>query len=136
MSLAFQNIRQADDCSVPKISVPYTQKAVVVIGAGPVGMHFVNELLAKTNEYAVVVYGNEPWKPYDRVKLSSYLAGDVDREELELDSQVFAEANIEYRPDCNVEWIDHKNQTVKDALVHVQSYSHLVRAVGSSPYMH
>ncbi len=135
MSLAIQNTRQVHDYGVSNISVPYEQKAVVVIGAGPVGMHFVNELFRRTKEYTVVVYGNEPWRPYDRVKLSSYLAGDVNRDELELDTHVFKEANIEYRPGCHVERINHEEQTVTDALGNIQSYSHLVLAVGSSPYL-
>ena len=124
-----------DEHSATSASVPFEQKAVVVIGAGPVGMHFVGELFRNTGEYTVVVYGNEPWKPYDRVKLSSYLAGEVRRDELELEACLFEGANIEYRLGCDVEWIDRENQTVTDAQGNVQSYSHLVLAVGSSPYM-
>jgi len=135
MNLAIQNATQIDEYGAARTTVPLDQKAVVVIGAGPVGMHFVNELLGKTSEHAVVVYGNEPWKPYDRVRLSSYLAGDVDREELELDAYSAEGARVEYRLGHGIEWIDHKQQTVTDAEGNVQSYSHLVLAVGSSPYL-
>ena len=135
MSLAVQNTTHVDEYSATIASVPFDQKAIVVIGAGPVGMHFVGELFRQTSEYAVVVYGNEPWKPYDRVKLSSYLAGEVGRDELALEACLLEGANIEYRLGCDVEWIDRENQTVTDARGNVQSYSHLILAVGSRPYL-
>lgn len=135
MSVAIQNLEQDDDFGASKAYVPFEFKAIVVIGAGPVGMHFVSELCRKTTEHPVVVYGGEPWKPYDRVKLSSYLAGDVAREELELDSSEFSDAIVEFRLDCEICGIDHDKQTVTDAHGNVQSYSHLVLAVGSSPFI-
>jgi nitrite reductase (NADH) large subunit len=135
MSLAINKITHVDEYNDSGICVPYETKAIVVVGTGPVGMHFVYELLKKTSDYAVVVYGGEPWKPYDRVMLSSYLAGDVNRDELELDSPVDIDAEIEMRLNCAVEWIDRDKQTVTDAAGNVQHYAHLVLAVGSSPFL-
>ena len=50
---------------------------VIVIGTGPVGIRFVNELLKSNSLQAIVIFGNEPWQPYNRVKLSSLLASDI-----------------------------------------------------------
>lgn len=135
MSLAINKFTHVDECNDSGTCVPYETKAIVVVGTGPVGMHFVYELLKKTSDYAVVVYGSEPWKPYDRVRLSSYLAGDVNRDELELDSPADVDAEIEMRLNCAVEWIDRDKQTVTDAAGNVQYYAHLVLAVGSSPFL-
>ena len=43
--------------------------AIVVVGTGPVGLHFVHELVRRGVDTPVVLYGAEPWQPYDRVKL-------------------------------------------------------------------
>ena len=135
MNLAIEQISHVEDCIESKPCVPYEKEAVVVVGAGPVGMHFINELSKRANEYPVVVYGSEPWKPYDRVRLSSYLAGNVNRDELELDSPARADTEIELRLNCPVQRIDREAKTVMDASGKVQHYSHLVLAVGSSPFI-
>lgn len=135
MSVVFENKVSVDEAVAPQVLIPLEKKAIVVIGAGPVGMHFVNELFRVTSGYPVVVYGNEPWKPYDRVKLSSYLAGDIDRNELELEAPGLAGMTIEFRLNCKVTEIDTEKQLITDETGKVQGYSHLVLAVGSSPYI-
>ena len=135
MNLAVKQINDVDDCTESKTYVPFDEKAVVVVGAGPVGMRFVNELCKRTSQYPVVVYGREPCKPYDRVKLSSYLAGSVDRDDLELELPDMANTELELRLDCPVHKINRKSKTITDASGNVQKYSHLVLAVGSRPYM-
>lgn len=135
MSIAIQQIEHVDETEESKTHVPFEQEAIVVVGAGPVGMHFVNELVKKTCDYPVVVYGSEPWNPYDRVRLSSYLAGDVDRDELELGTPVQPDVVIEMRLNCAVQWIDRVARTITDASGNVQHYSHLVLAVGSRPFI-
>jgi nitrite reductase (NADH) large subunit len=135
MSLAIQRIDQDEESSPSQARVRYDDNAVVVVGAGPVGMCFADELLKKTGKYPVVVYGSEPWKPYDRVRLSSYLAGDVGREELELGFPGKPGVHVEMRLDCAVQSIDRQAGTITDALGNVQHYSHLVLAVGSRPFI-
>ena len=115
--------------------MPFEAKAIVIVGAGPVGIHFIHELMKRECGLPVVVYGGEPWKPYDRVRLSSYLAGDVDRDELVLDAPMISEAGIEIRLNCAVQKIDREAKTVTDAAGRVQHYAHLVLAVGSRPFI-
>ena len=50
---------------------------IVIVGAGPVGQRMAVELLERTPGAAVAMFGDEPWEPYDRVRLSSYLAGEI-----------------------------------------------------------
>lgn len=135
MSVAIPQTSQIDHATASIANVPFDNKAVVVVGSGPVGMQFVSELCKRKNEFPVVVYGSEPWMPYDRVKLSSYLSGSVDRDGLKLAIPVGTDAKIELRLNCPVQRIDRKRQTVTDVLGNEQHYSHLVLAVGSSPYV-
>lgn len=135
MGIAIQQLNTDGDVDKAQPCVAYDEDAIVVIGAGPVGMHFVNELVRKNCGAPVIVYGDEPWRPYDRVRLSSYLAGDVNREELELDAPETSVGEFEFRSNCTVVWIDRKAKKIKDAAGNVQRYLHLVLAVGSRPFV-
>ena len=110
-------------------------RAIVIVGTGPVGMQFVHELVSRHVETDIVVYGSEPVQPYNRVKLSDYLAGRVYREALNIDEAHSELANIEYRYNCAVEWIDKKEKTITDAEGRVQRYASLVLATGSVPFV-
>lgn len=109
--------------------------AIVVVGSGPVGMQFVQELSDRGYTGPVVVYGSEPVQPYNRVRLSDYLAGDLYRDALTIDESDSSKTSIEYRYNCAVECIDKKSQSVTDASGRVQRYSKLVMATGSTPFM-
>ncbi|NOZ51827.1 MAG: hypothetical protein GXP08_01595 [Gammaproteobacteria bacterium] len=57
---------------IPTSSVP-----IVIVGAGPVGMHAANEIIRRDKGRNLVIFGDEPREPCNRVKLSSLLAGDI-----------------------------------------------------------
>ena len=46
---------------------------VIVVGTGPAGMRFADELLLRQPDTHLQLFGNEPFKPYNRVLLSSLL---------------------------------------------------------------
>jgi len=117
------------------ISIDEQAEAVVVVGTGPVGMQFVNELVSREAAMPIVVYGSEPVQPYNRVRLSDYLAGDLYRDALAIDESSSSHGNIEYRYNCAVEWINKNAKTVTDASGRVQHYSSLILATGSTPFM-
>lgn len=48
---------------------------IIVIGAGPVGIRTVQALLRRAPNTRVRMYGEGPWTPYNRVRLSSLVAG-------------------------------------------------------------
>jgi nitrite reductase (NADH) large subunit len=110
-------------------------RAIVIVGTGPVGMQFVHELVTRHADTDIVVYGSEPVQPYNRVKLSDYLAGEIYRETLNIDEAHSELANIEYRYNCAVEWIDKKTKTITDADGRVQRFSSLVLVTGSVPFV-
>ena len=59
---------------------PYAQEwrqpPTVIVGAGPVGQRLAEELRRHEAAREIVMFGDEPWAPYDRVQLSSWLAGE------------------------------------------------------------
>lgn len=117
------------------VFVDLQTEAIVVVGSGPVGMQLANELSLREVDAPIIVYGSEPVQPYNRVRLSDYLAGELYRDALAIDESVSSANNIEYRYNCAVEWIDKKTKTITDASGRVQKYSKLVLATGSTPFM-
>ena len=109
--------------------------AIVVVGSGPVGMQFANELMLRNIDIPVIVYGSEPVQPYNRVRLSDYLAGEVYRDTLSIDEPESDTAQIEFRYNCAVEWIDKDEKFIIDASGREQYYSKLVLVTGSTPFM-
>jgi nitrite reductase (NADH) large subunit len=109
--------------------------AIIVVGSGPVGMQFANELMLRNIDVPVIVYGSEPDQPYNRVRLSDYLAGEVYRDALSIDEPVSGVTKFEFRYNCAVEWIDKKEKSITDASGRMQRYSKLVLVTGSTPFI-
>lgn len=113
---------------------PYwRQPPVVVVGAGPVGQRVAGELRRSADRPAVVVFGEEPWAPYDRVQLSAYLAGEVN-----------AAPVIETAPadpllmlflGTRIVRIDREARVVIDDQGEACPWSRLVLATGSRPFI-
>jgi NAD(P)H-nitrite reductase large subunit len=40
---------------------------VIVVGSGPVGMRFVQQMLKLDAQCRLAIFGDEPWQPYNRV---------------------------------------------------------------------
>ena len=61
-----------------------SEQRVLVIGSGPTGMRFVQSLLSLAPCAQVLLFGNEPYQPYNRVQLTALLAGEVTREKIDI----------------------------------------------------
>ena len=108
---------------------------LVVIGNGMAAARFADELSARAlGRYAVAVIGAEPRLAYNRVLLSSVLAGEVASSDIELKPQGWwRDRGITLRYGCRATAIDTRARTV--ALADGQSlpFSRLVLATGSHP---
>jgi nitrite reductase (NADH) large subunit len=93
------------------------------------------ELRRRAPALPVVLYGAERREPYNRVRLSSFLAGELDWDALTRDLALPAEGKLEKRFGCAVTAIDRKAKTVFDEAGGLQPYRHLVLATGSAPYV-
>jgi len=108
---------------------------LVVIGNGMAAARFADELSKRAlGRYAVAVVGEEPRLAYNRVLLSSVLAGEIASSEIELKPQSWwRDRGITLRYGCRATAIDPQARTV--ALADGQSlpFSRLVFATGSQP---
>lgn len=108
---------------------------VVVVGSGPVGVRTVQELLKINPDQEIVLYGDEPWEPYNRVRLTQMLAGHATWAEIFKSLNVPDVPNLIKRYNCPVVEIDTENKIVYDAHSGSVHYSKLVLATGSRPFI-
>ncbi len=108
---------------------------IVIVGAGPVGIRAAQDLHRRHADTPIVIYGDEPTEPYNRVRLSGFLIGELDWHALTRDLQLPDHPAIETRYGCAVTAIDREQRCIRDASGHVQPYSRLIMATGSRPHI-
>lgn len=106
---------------------------VVVVGTGPVGIRFVEELLQRDPDISIVIYGNEPWEPYNRVRLASLLTGEANLTEIQNPLSLKDQHRVVQHHNHEIVSINRKNKVVYDKQGNVQAYTTLVLATGSNP---
>ncbi|MGX1320951.1 nitrite reductase (NADH) large subunit [Bradyrhizobium sp. USDA 377] len=108
---------------------------LVIVGNGMAAARLVDEL-AKTalGRYAVAVIGDEPRLAYNRVLLSSVLAGETGSHEIELrPADWWRHRGVTVRYGYRVTEIDTGRRELKIAGEESMEYSRLVLATGSTP---
>ncbi|PZF79723.1 FAD-dependent oxidoreductase [Jiangella anatolica] len=111
---------------------------ILVVGHGMAGARFVQELRSRDlgRRFEVTVLGAEPEAAYNRVLLSSVLAGKLTPAEIEtVPSAWYAAEDVELRTGVEVAAIDrHGRRVLTTAGEHVP-YDHLVLATGSTAWV-
>jgi nitrite reductase (NADH) large subunit len=108
---------------------------LIVVGNGMVGLRFVEELLVRAaGRYRLTVVGKEPEVAYNRVLLSSLLAGDVAAEDVRFrPPEWYAERGINLVLGTPVERVDAVERTLRLADAQRIAFDRLVLATGSQP---
>lgn len=108
---------------------------IVIIGMGPVGVRAMQSLLLHNPDEKIVAYGGEPWEPYNRVKLSSFLAGEMSWAEMVDSQKIPIVENVIHYSNCRVVRIDRSAKIVVDETGRTQPYRKLILALGSRPHV-
>jgi nitrite reductase (NADH) large subunit len=108
---------------------------LVIIGNGMAAARFADELSKRAlGRYAIAVVGEEPRLAYNRVLLSSVLAGEVASSDIELKPQRWWEdRGITLRYGCRANAIDTTARIITLADGNALPFSKLVLATGSLP---
>ena len=106
---------------------------IVIVGAGPVGVRMAVELAQTLATAPVLVYGDEPWQPYNRVRLSALLAGEDGW--ADFTEGLSLPVTVERRFGCRVTAIDPASGTLRDETGTAQAWSKLILATGSRPHV-
>jgi nitrite reductase (NADH) large subunit len=112
------------------------RERLVVIGNGMAGMRTVEELLKHEagQRYRITVFGAEPHVNYNRIMLSSVLAGDKSFDEIIINSREWYDDNdIRLLSGDAVTAIDRNAKTVAAASGLTAPYDRLLIATGSRP---
>src|SRR3712207_3425080 len=111
------------------------RQRLVVVGNGMAGMRTVETLIGRApGRYAITVFGAEPHPNYDRIALSSVLAGEKTLEEIVINPRDwYAENGIRLITSDAVAGIDRAARTVTSASGQVVPYDKLLIATGSKP---
>jgi nitrite reductase (NADH) large subunit len=107
---------------------------LVIIGNGMAAARLVDELATcALGRYAIAVIGEEPRLAYNRVLLSSVLAGEITSEDIELRSAAWwRDRGVTLKYGCRATEIDVGRREVKIAGDESVPFSRLVLATGSS----
>ncbi|SEF12484.1 FAD-dependent oxidoreductase [Jiangella alba] len=111
---------------------------VLVVGHGMAGARFVQELRTRDpgRRFELTVLGAEPEAAYNRVLLSSVLAGSLAPAEIEtVPSAWYAAEDVELRTGVTVAAIDRRRRRVLTTAGEHVPYDHLVLATGSRPWV-
>ncbi|WP_119070177.1 nitrite reductase large subunit NirB [Rubrobacter indicoceani] len=111
-----------------------TPMRITVVGNGNAGAALVDSLLARGGEgVRITVYGDEHVGAYDRIRLSEYMAGEIDLEGIGLRGDEWYERNgVRFRRGVRVEEIDTTAKQTRGTDGDWVAYDRLILATGSS----
>lgn len=111
------------------------RERLIVVGNGMVGLRFVEELVARAEgRYRISIIGKEPQPAYNRVLLSSLLAGEVSAPDVRFrDRGWYAEHGLELLLGSAAESIDAGTRVLRLADGRTLAFDRLVLATGSQP---
>jgi nitrite reductase (NADH) large subunit len=109
---------------------------LVVIGNGMAGMACVEQILKHAPQFEITVFGDETHVNYNRILLSSVLAGEKSADEIVLNSpDWYQKHDILLRLGVRVVSIDTVHKTVTGDDGSVTPFDKLLIATGSSPFI-
>lgn len=113
------------------------KKKLVLVGNGMAGINAIEQLLKLAPEkYEITVFGSEPHPNYNRILLSSVLAGDAKIEDIVInDWSWYKDNGIRLHTGHTVTRIDTAKQTVETDQGMTAAYDELILATGSLPFM-
>lgn len=132
----------ADELEVPPASQSSTKRATerdpdypvyAVVGNGPVGIRCAQKLLEYSGQAQVVVFGDEARAPYNRVKLSQYLADRIPLTDLDNPVHAGPDSRLTTFNDRRIATIDRNARVLIDVDGGRQPYDKLILATGSEP---
>ena len=106
---------------------------VVVIGGGPAGIRVAQELARRGID--VVLFNAERWLPYNRVKLTPLLAGNVQLGQVSQPLTFAGSGHVTLYSDHSILDIDRQRKTVTGRFGREWSYSKLAICTGSRAHI-
>ncbi len=111
-------------------------KHLIVVGNGMAGMACVDQILQQKPNFRITVFSEEPYYNYNRILLSSVLAGEKSIEDIYINTEEwYKKNNITVHLGTKIIDIDALNKTVETDKGNAFSYDLLLLATGSNPFI-
>ncbi len=111
-------------------------KRLVVVGNGMAGMACLEQILRHGDNWDVTVFGEETYVNYNRILLSSVLAGEKHMDDIVLNPlNWYGERNIQLRLGTKITGIDSQKRVVIDEDGGRTEFDKLLLATGSAPFI-
>lgn len=114
-------------------AAPSAQAPVIVVGGGPSGLRVTQELARRA--IPVVQFNAERWRPYNRLKLTPFLAGEVQIGIVYQPNLFPPDAPVTQYTGQTIVAIDRDAKVVESQLGRRLGYSKLVLCLGSHAYI-
>ena len=108
---------------------------IVVVGAGPVGVRFIDELKRRNVQCKLTLFGNEPYDLYNRVQLSNVLSRNKDYADIVYTLPPATDDFVLDYQQQHVRSIAPDHQRIETQRGEQFHYDHLVLATGSNPHI-
>lgn len=113
-----------------------TPERLVVIGNGMAGVACVDQILRHSPRFEITIFGDETHVNYNRILLSSILAGEKEFDDIVLnDIDWYQRHGIRARLGVRVDALDREARTVTGSDGSVTPYDKLIIATGSSAFV-
>src|SRR5690554_1854196 len=113
------------------------KKKLVLIGNGMAGVRCIEQVIKlNPNKFEITIFGSEPHPNYNRIMLSSVLAGDAELKDIIInDWDWYKDNNITFYPGETITSMDTIAQTISSDKGRTLNYDELIIATGSLPFM-
>jgi len=113
------------------------KKKLLLIGNGMAGVNVIEHILKLADDqFEITIFGKEPHPNYNRILLSSVLAGEAQMQEIVLnDREWYGERGIRLHTGIEVTRIDTEGKRVYTDAGIEEDYDELIIATGSLPFM-
>src|SRR5579863_7481870 len=109
---------------------------LVVVGNGMAGVACIEQILKLSRDFDITVFGDETHVNYNRILLSSVLAGDKSADDIILNDLNWYQSNgIRARLGIKITGVDRENHLITDEDGGVTEYDKLILATGSSVFI-
>src|SRR3982074_604929 len=112
-----------------------SEQKVIVIGNGMVGQRFLEQLVARSADFDITTFCEEPRPAYDRVQLTSFFSGKSAADLSLVAADFFQKSKMTLRLNDSVLAIDPHRKVVRSARYKEVPYDKLVLATGSYPFV-
>ena len=126
-------IQDLTECETASLDQTTNTDPVIVIGGGPTGIRAAECLAAKKTP--VTIFNAERWQPYNRVKLTPLLSGDVQLGQVYLEPNFPDETLVKQYTSHPIVAIDPERKVVIGQFDRAFPYSKLIIATGSRAHI-